>query len=279
MSNPAKFKKTHISRDFNSSATNYDKFSFLQKEIGSRLLERLMYLKISPNYILDIGGGTGSLCADLSTIYPHATIVNLDIAELMLNADKSNALKCCADFDMPPFKDNQFDLIISSCALQWSIDLKQTINQLNRILKDNGILMFSTFGPDTLKELKQSWLCIDSNTHVNEFSDMHLIGDILLQHRFIDPVVDKEDITVTYKNASSLMHDLKNMGASNKNSNQPKGLTSPKTIKAVNEVYEELFLREDGNIPATFEIIYGLCWGKQTQQVHKIHVDTIKNIS
>lgn len=283
MSNKAKFPKSLVTRDFNKYASSYEKASFLQQEISNRLLERLMYMKISPSYILDLGGGTGKLSKDINTIYPNATVVNLDIAHSMLREDKSNSLKCCADFDIPPFGANQFDLIISNCSLQWSIDLQHTMKQLYAILSTDGVLIFSSFGPDTLFELRKSWNAIDSNIHINEFLDLHIIGDILLQNNFIDPVVDKEVITVKYNDAIQLMYELKNMGASNKNNHKFKGLTTKKILQQVKNKYHELFCDIDGNVTATFEIIYGLCWGKKRKMkegdVQHIYVDTIKNIS
>lgn len=283
MNNKAKFPKSLVVRDFNKYASSYEKASFLQQEISNRLLERLMYMKINPSYILDLGGGTGKLCANIKTIYPNATVVNLDIAHSMLQEDKSKSLTCCADFDKPPFKANQFDLIIANCSLQWSVDLQNTMKQLHYILKENGILIFSSFGPDTLIELKKSWSAIDNDVHVNEFLDLHIIGDALLQNNFIDPVVDKENITVKYGDAIQLMHEIKNMGASNKNNNKFKGLTTKKTLQKVKNKYQELFSDTDGNIEATFEVVYGLCWGKTRNikdgNIQHIYVDTIKNIS
>ncbi|MBT4963996.1 MAG: malonyl-ACP O-methyltransferase BioC [Francisellaceae bacterium] len=285
MDNKVRFHKHQIARAFNKAASAYNNASFLQKEVGLRLLERLMYMKIAPKHILDLGGGTGQLSEQLETIYPNASIVNLDLAHAMLCEHKtSHTLKCCADFDALPFALGQFDLIIANCALQWSNNLAVTTAQIKEVMKPNAIFIFSTFGPDTLQELKYIWGNIDSYQHVNDFIDMHHIGDILLQHKFIDPVVDRENITVTYPSAIKLMKELKSMGATNINSGRTKYLATKSSIAKVNEDYNNSFKTADEkNVYATFEIIYGLSWGvRPKDEAHKtqhIPVDTIKNIS
>jgi malonyl-CoA O-methyltransferase len=285
MVNKVRFHKHQIARAFNKAASEYNSASFLQKEVGLRLLERLMYMKINPKHILDLGGGTGQLSDQLEAIYPNANIINLDLAyEMLCEHKRSYALKCCADFDALPFSLKQFDLVIANCSIQWSNNLAVTIAQIKEVMRPNGIFIFSTFGPDTLQELKYTWQTIDSYQHVNDFVDMHHIGDILLQHKFIDPVVDRENITTTYPSAIKLMKELKSMGAANINSNRTKSLATKSSITKVNEYYKNNFMTADKkNVYATFEVIYGFSWGVRLQdkapQTQYIPVDTIKNIS
>ena len=262
--------KLQARRAFNRAATTYDAVAELQYEIGDRLIERLDYVRLQPARILDLGAGTGFFSAALLKRYRKADIVALDVAENMLRQVQGRGgwfrkPRCvCADAETLPFADDSFQLIFSNLMLQWSVDLEQTFMELRRVLAPGGLLMFTTFGPDTLMELRASWEKVDGFTHVNTFIDMHDVGDSLLSTRWAEPVMDSERITVTYRQLGTLMQDLKQIGAHNVTHGRPAGLTGRQRMQQLAEAYEQF--REDGVLPASYEVVYGHAWSPVNKQ-------------
>lgn len=142
--------------------------------------------------------------------------------------------------------------------------------ELNRVLKPEGLLLFTTLGPDTLKELKQSFAAVDQYHHVNDFIDMHHVGDAMLQAKMLDPVVDAEPVVISYDKATELMRDLKDIGAHNIDRRRNSGLMSPKKLRAVEKAYQQ-FALDDGQLPATYELVYGHAFGSEQKQVTSYH--------
>jgi len=262
--------KLQARRAFNRAATTYDAVAELQYEIGDRLIERLDYVRLQPARILDLGAGTGFFSAALLKRYRKADIVALDVAENMLRQVQGRGgwfrkPRCvCADAETLPFADDSFELIFSNLMLQWSVDLEQTFLELRRVLAPGGLLMFTTFGPDTLMELRASWEKVDGFTHVNRFIDMHDVGDSLVNTRWAEPVMDSERITVTYRQLERLMQDLKQIGAHNVTHGRPAGLTGRQRMQQLAEAYEQF--REDGVLPASYEVVYGHAWSPVNKQ-------------
>lgn len=164
----------------------------------------------------------------------------------------------CGDVEHLPFQDQQVDLLVSNAVLQWSSDLARVFGEFLRVLKPGGLLMFTTFGPDTLKELRAAWSLVDGYSHVSPFVDMHDIGDLLVRSGFADPVMDAEWLTLTYPDADALMRDLKVLGAGNATAERPRGMTGKKRFDALRAAYEPY--RRDGRLPATYEVVYGHAW-------------------
>ncbi len=252
-------------RGFERAANTYDGAAVLQREIGDRLCSRLEYIRLKPDYVLDLGCGTGYITQDLMQRYPKSQLVAADIAMSMLHktAEKGGWFRkpqlVCNEAEALPFKEDVFDLVLSNLMLQWCEDLPKVFTDVNRILKPNTLFSFTTFGPDTLKELRESWKLVDSNTHTNEFIDMHDVGDALMKSGFQQPVLDMEMITVNYPNIRSLMMDLKNIGATNASVDRSKGLTGRQKMKALEEAYQA-FRLDDGSYPLSYEVIYGHAW-------------------
>jgi len=251
-------------RAFERAAGTYDDAAVLQNEIGDRLMERLDYIRLQPRRVLDLGSGTGVFTRALIKRYRKADVVALDIAQPMLQRVKQRAgwLRkpgcVCGDTESLPFADDSFDFIFSNLMLQWCTDLEATFVELRRVLAPGGLLMFTTFGPDTLMELRASWEAVDGYTHVNSFIDLHDVGDSLLHTRWAEPVMDSERITVTYRELRTLMQDLKHIGAHNVTSGRPRGLTGKRRLQRLVEAYEPF--REDGVLPASYEVVYGHAW-------------------
>ena len=259
--------KSLARRAFGRAAGTYDAAAALQNEVGSRLVERLDYIRMQPRQILDLGAGTGVFSAVLGKRYRKAGVIALDIAPAMLQQARARCgwwrrPRCvCADAEALPFADASFDFIFSNLMLQWCTDLPATLRELHRVLAPGGLLMFTTLGPDTLHELRASWSAVDGYTHVNPFIDMHDVGDALLQARWAEPVMDAERITVTYRELATLMLDLKLIGAHNVTRGRARGLTGKRRFQAFTTAYEQF--RSGGVLPSTYEVIYGHAWSPQ----------------
>lgn len=256
--------KRQVRRAFNRAADTYDHAAVLQQEIERRLVDKLEYINIAPCYVLDLGCGTGIGSRALSDCFKKSTVVSLDIAESMLAVAKNRKawLKkhrfVCADMEQLPFKSGLFDLVFSSSALQWSNDLDRTFCEINGSMNTGGLIQFATFGPDTLTELRQAWREVDGYSHVNQFIDMHDVGDALMRCGFGDPVMESERIILTYSSVNDLLRDLKAIGANTVDSGRPRQVTSKSRFKSFQDAYERF--RDDGVLPATYEIVYGHAW-------------------
>jgi malonyl-CoA O-methyltransferase len=254
---------------FERAAATYDTASVLQNEVCVRMLGRLEYMKLQPAVILDAGSGTGNAHAGLMRRYRGVKLVAIDIALAMLRRGRHRtpawrrvlgmgALPVCGDMERLPFRDGAFDMLWSNLALQWVNDLRGALTEMRRVIAPGGLLMFSTFGPDTLRELREAYRDTDRHTHVNRFVDMHDIGDLLVHAGFGDPVMDMEQFTLTYGDVRQLMRELKAIGAHNVTLGRRSGLSGRAQLAAVMRNYEAL--RRDGKLPATFEVVYGHAW-------------------
>ena len=269
-----------VRRHFARAAATYDGAAVLQREVSRRMAERLEVVKLSPRAILDAGCGTGDAQADLALRYPQARQVALDVALPMLRvamtkedgrrstfarllsafgkSDSDGANFVCGDVAALPFAAGGFDLAWSNLALQWVDDLPRALAELGRVLRTGGLLMFSTFGPDTLRELRAAFASVDGHSHVSRFTDMHDIGDMLVGAGFGDPVMQMEYFTLTYADPRAMLRDLKAIGATNATRARPRALMGRRRFERALAALDAA--RRDGRIPATFEVIYGHAW-------------------
>ena len=258
---------------FEKSADTYDAVAVLQQEVAHRLVERMDLMSMKPVSILDAGSGTGFVSQLLAERYPKAKITALDLAFNMLNKAKGKrSFKqrwnkrfnyVNAEVEKLPFADASIELITSGLTLQWCQDLPKVFAEFKRVLAPGGLLMFSSFGPDTLKELRQSWAEVDDLAHVNAFADLHDVGDALLQTGFLDPVMDMEMLTVTYKDVKTVMRDLKQIGAHNVMHGRSHNITGKNKLQKMINAYEKF--RTDDLLPVTHEIVYGHAWVPEMQ--------------
>ncbi|MBI5919586.1 MAG: malonyl-ACP O-methyltransferase BioC [Nitrosomonadales bacterium] len=274
--NEFEIDKQAVRRAFSRAASQYDAAAVLQREVCSRMLERLDLVKLQPARVLDAGCGTGWGTRQLSLRYPAAQVVALDIAYGMLQAARGDVAwwkklfggnqqsQLCADIEALPLAAGSVELVWSNLAVQWMNDLPGAFRELNRALKVDGLLMFSTFGPDTLKELRAAFAHLDGHNHVNRFIDMHDIGDMLVGAGFAEPVMDMEILTLTYDDVRAVMQDLKSIGAHNATAGRGNGLMGKTVWQQVLANYERF--RREGKLPATFEIVYGHAWKAQPRQ-------------
>ena len=264
--------KDKARRSFSRAAPDYDAAAVLQHEVGRRMLERLDYIRVEPRVILDIGCGTGIATEGLMKRYPGAQVVALDFALPMLERTRRRGRwlrrpRClCADLDYLPLVDQSVDLIFANASLQWSTRPAQAFADIARVLRPGGLLMFSSFGPDTLQELRAAWAAVDDTEHVYGFIDMHDYGDMLMAAGLADPVMDAERMTLTYTDAMQLMREIKLIGAGNASTQRAHGLVGRERIQAVCQAYEQ-FRAADGRLPVSYEVVHGHAWGAVQRQV------------
>lgn len=261
--------KRAVRRSFERAAATYDAAAVLQHEVCRRSMERLDFIRHLPARILDAGCGTGNAWPGLAARYPAAKLVALDLAPGMLRHARAALpwyrrllgrvpAAVCGDLEQLPLAAGSIDLVWSNLALQWVNALPRAFAEMQRVLAPGGLFMFTTFGPDTLKELREAQAASDSHVHVSRFIDMHDIGDLLVQGGFADPVIDMETFTLTYGDVRAVMRDLKAIGAHNAAQARPSALSGKGWLEGVARSYERL--RRDGKLPATFEVIYGHAW-------------------
>jgi malonyl-CoA O-methyltransferase len=250
---------------FDRAAASYDEHAVLQHEVEQRLLERLEYLRQEPARVLDLGCGTGIASQALKQSFPSALVVGLDWSAGMLNQLQGRASAgepprpVCADMQTLPFAPRSFDLVFSNLALQWSPDLPAVFGGVRRVLGPGGMFVFTTFGPDTLAELRSAWAQVDRLPHVHEFRDMHDIGDMMMAAGFAEPVMDMEMFTLEYRDVRTLMRELKAIGAHNAAASRNSGLTGKDAFRDFVTAYERF--RRDGRLPASYEVVYGAAFG------------------
>ena len=251
---------------FDRASPGYDAAAALQERVRNELLSRLDELKIAPRSVIDLGAGTGHATRELKRRYPGALVTAVDIAPGMLAHARAQSRwlrrfeRVRADAYSLPFRDGAFDLVFSSLMLQWCDDLDGVFAELARVLAPGGLLLFSTFGPGTLAELRESWAASGApGNHVNHFFDCQALGSALMQAGFAEPVLDVDRHVLRYPDTMNLMRELKAIGAHNVTQGRSRGLMGRRRLAAMAMAYETL--RRDGSLPATWEVIHASSWG------------------
>ncbi|MGA8262185.1 MAG: malonyl-ACP O-methyltransferase BioC [Arenicellales bacterium] len=263
-----------IRRSFDRAAASYDEAAVVQRRMVDELMERLQMIRIEPARILDVGCGTGYARSPLMHRFPDVEYFGGDIAAAMIERARprlpwGRRLRrdnhwFCADIERLPLPDRSVDLVFCSAVLQWC-DPETAIAEVHRVLRPQGVLMFATFGPDTLRELREVWAEVDSHVHVHEFLDMHILGDVLVEAGFELPVVDVNYLTVTHRTVMSCLGDLKAIGAGNASGARPRGLTPRRKLRELDKAFDSR-RNSDGLIETTYEIVYGHAWASELRQ-------------
>jgi malonyl-CoA O-methyltransferase len=252
-----------VRRSFDRAAKTYDAAAVVHAEVRENLLQRLQLTTLVPRVVLDAGAGTGHASRALKRRYPQAQVVALDLSPKMLQEAKRQQSwlrpfgRVCADAELLPLADGSVDLIVSNLMLQWC-NPDAVFAEFRRVLAPHGLLSFSAFGPDTLRELRAAWKEVDSHSHVHQFIDMHDLGDALVRGGFAAPVLDVERFTLQYLDARKVAADLKATGAHNATVGRDKGLTGTRKFAAMQAAYESF--RRDGRLPATYEVVFAHAW-------------------
>lgn len=242
--------KESVAAAFSAAAVTYDNAAFVEQQIALRLLERLEYFNLTPKRILDLGCGTGTLLQQLHTSHPTSHAIGIDLAFGIVKFAKENRNSknetlqfCCADAEHLPIASNSCDLIVANCSLMWMQDITALLQELTRVLTADGLLIFSTFGPNTLIELGLA----------NNWPEMQMLGDALMHAGLRDPVLETEELTFEYEQLKVLLQDLEESGTCHVDQSQ----TFPEL--------EQSFI-------ANFEIIYAHAWGSKA--LHKQYKDS-----
>lgn len=264
------FDTAQVRRSFGRAAASYDAHAILQQEVQSRLQERLDDADLAPSRIVDLGSGTGHGTAALRKRYPQAQTIALDLALPMLRAAKKNRgwlrpfARVCGDVEALPLVESSVDLLHSNLCLQWSGNLEAAFENFRRVMRPKGLLLFSTFAPQTLNELRAAFAEVDGDAHVSGFLDIQQIGDALLAAGFRDPVLERDVFTLTYPDVRSLMRELRAIGATNADRGRSRALTGKRHLQRVIDAYEPF--RQDGLLPATYEVVYAQAWAPEAGQ-------------
>jgi len=258
--------KPALRRAFDRSAGRYDRMARLQAEVGDRLQARLDWIRIEPQRVLDLGCGTGRSLEALMKRWRRAEVIGVDFAPGMLAraARRGRPWRrprlICADMAALPLPPASIDLLFSNLSLQWCDDLSAQFAELWRVLRPGGLLLFSTLGPDTLHELRRSWAEADPGApHVNEFPDMHEVGDALVAAGFADVVMDVDRMVEWHDDPLSVMRGLHLIGAVNRDQARRRGLLGRDRLQRACSAYAR-FAASNGRLPATWEVVYGHAW-------------------
>jgi malonyl-CoA O-methyltransferase len=258
----------HVRQAFGRAAATYEAHAVLQHEVERRLLERLDYVENEPGCALDVGSGPGRAARAMRKRWKSAHVVALDLALPMVRRIRPGWLRPVArvnaDARALPLADASVGVLFSNLCLQWIDDVPALFDEFRRVLRPRGYLAMSTFGPDTLLELRAAWAQVDRAPHVSRFADIARIGDALTQAGFRDPVLDAEHFTLTYADAGALMRELKAIGATNADAARARGLTGKMHWRRMLDAYEAF--RRDGVLPATYEVIYAHAWAPEPGQ-------------
>lgn len=260
------FDLRQLRRSFGRAAANYSAIAVLQREVESRLFEQLDYLEDKvPTRILDLGCGPGRASAAMKKRWPKSEVIAVDVALPMLREVPRQTRfwrpvkRVCADAGRLPFADQTVDLIFSSLCLQWVDDLPGALDEFRRVLRPGGLLLFATFGPDTLIELREAYLQAgEKNPPLSPFAMIQQVGDGLIASGFRDPVLDSERYTLTYAEPMALLRELRAIGAGDARSNRARGLGGKQRRHAMLAAYESR--RRDGVLPSTWEVITAMAW-------------------
>ncbi len=250
-------------RRFERAARTYSRASRLEAEVGERMLERLDYVKLAPRRVLDAGSGPGRDARALAKRYPQARVIALDFSHRMLRQEdgflsrlfaRNEKHSLCANFERLPLAGESVDLVWSNMALHWAVDPLAAFREFHRVLAVEGLLMFSTLGPDTLGGLRTA----AGAARVHAFADMHDLGDMLVAAGFSEPVMDMERLTLLYADGAALLADLRASGQTGALTGRARGLAGRRFFAALREKLEAQ--RRDGKLPVGYEVVYGHAW-------------------
>jgi malonyl-CoA O-methyltransferase len=255
-----------VRRRFARAAATYADASRVEAEVGARMLERLEYIKLAPRRVLDAGCGPARETRALADRYPHASVVLLDSALPMLGVARRPGgflgrlfpgrarPAICGELEGMPIATASIGLAWSNMALHWATDPLAAIRELHRVLEPEGLLLFSTLGPDTLKELR----AVVGTARVHPFADMHDVGDALVRAGFADPVMDAERLTLSYPDASEFLADLRASGQTCALAARTRGLAGRRFLADLRAALDGA--RRAGKLEVTFEVVYGHAW-------------------
>ncbi|MCX8005595.1 MAG: methyltransferase domain-containing protein [Burkholderiaceae bacterium] len=267
---PAPWRVQTVRRQFDRRAAVLRDSGLLLREVERRLLERLDYVRLAPRRILDVGCGGGASAAVLASRYPGAFWVGVDLSLAALAAGRGGwwarlrerwqrpLARVCADAAALPVAEGGFDLLISNLMLHWHPQPQRVLSEWHRVLAADGLLLFTCFGPDTLRELRTACAQALPQARPLPYIDMHDYGDILVAAGFATPVMDMEIVRFTYDTPEALLSEVRRLGG-NPRDDRPAGLPSGARARALRQALDRQ-RDAQGRIALTFEIVYAHAW-------------------
>ncbi len=264
--------KEKVRRSFDSAAHTYDSVATLQEEVARRMMNNLEFFKVNPEKILDLGSGTGLARKLFAEKFPGAETFEIDISYKMLSYSRTKHRgwtfwpfnrkhhHICADIEYLPLKPHSVDFVWSNLVFEWGESITRIIENIGRVLRPGGLVMFSTLGPDTLIELKSTFDHLEVQHPINEFLDMHDVGDKLIAGGLLDPVMDAEILKLEFSSLTSLISTLKKSGSISKAQ-----MPSDRIPWCEVEKKYSNFAQKTQVLPASFEIIYGHAWAPNSK--------------
>ncbi len=274
---PRRFDAARLKRSFGRAAPDYATVAVLQREVESRLLEQLEVLEErKPPRILDVGSGPGRASGAMKARWPRSEVIALDLALPMLRQVPKHTRfwrpikRLCADAAALPLADASIDLIFSSLCLQWVADLPAALSEFRRVLRPGGLLLFSTFGPDTLIELREAYLAAgERQPPLSPFAAIQQVGDAMIAGGFRNPVLERDLFTLTYPEVRALLLELRAIGATDARMQRPRGLVGKTRHSAMVRAYENE--RREAVLPSTWEVITAMAWAPEAGAPRREH--------
>ncbi len=251
-------------RGFDRASSTFDDADVVHCEARRRLLERLDLVNLEPDCVVDLGAATGKGSAELAAAFPAARILAVDRSVAMLRQTRARCAGDAAivplggDAERLPLADDCADLMFANLLLPWCAP-EAVFSEAARVLREGGVLSFTTVGPDTLAEVRRAWAGVDDAIHVHGFIDMHDLGDLALRSGLTEPVMDVDTLRVTYRDAVSLVADLRGCGAANVAGGRRTTLTGRTRWSAFSDALEAT--RNDGRFSVTVELVFGQAFG------------------
>lgn len=257
---PELLAKRDVADSFSRAARVYDSVAQLQRDVGEELLRRLDTLDLQPEAVLDLGSGTGYCCPALQRRFPLADYYGLDIAEGMVVYARGQQQQArgwlVGDAEALPLANDCMDLVFSSLAVQWCYRPQLLFAELARVLRPGGFCVFTSLGPDTLRELRAAWAAVDDHQHVNRFLPVAALQNAASGVPGVHLSLDTHQFRMHYQRVGDLLNELKTLGAHNMNRDRPGGLTSRRTLQGMLQAYE--CWREEGLLPASYDVVVGV---------------------
>lgn len=288
---PGTIDRRAVARAFGRASARYESAAHLQSRVREELLSRLVHFRPATELILDLGAGTAAATPRLRTQWPDTQVVAVDLApEMLRQAGAALDLwdrwfdwrrrkfhRVAADAVRLPFRDHSVGFVFSNLMLQWCDDLDSALAEIRRVLVPGGTLLLSTFGPLTLRELREAWASVDDVPRVNDFVDLHDLGSALVRAGFAEPVLDVDRILEWHADPRALMQSLREIGAVNAAPDRRRGLTGRRALGAMETAYRQR-ARADGRIPATWEVLFASAFAASPAQAPQapaeVHVPT-----
>jgi malonyl-CoA O-methyltransferase len=260
-----------VRRRFDRAAAKFDGADFVHRHAARGLYERMSPMLVNVKTILDAGAATGSASRELARRFRGSHVVSLDHSHAMLERVRrrrswfGRGCELQADAVALPLRTGSIDLVYANMLLPWIDDIERLFVEFNRVLRKDGLCVFSALGPDSLRELRQAWAKVDQGEHVNAFMDMHDVGDALIRAGMREPVLDVDYLTVAYRDADGLIHDLTSAGARNSLAQRRRTLTGKRRFRDMARAFNSS--ASEGSVACRLELVYGHAFGSGPRQL------------